>query len=92
MAVLATPADELAGQLAAVKASRAEARRQRWRGSRLDRYRAELVALVELGASWRDLAAWLRQYKRMRVNPATVGRRLRVWKQEAAAAVSAGAG
>jgi hypothetical protein len=84
--------DELASQLAAVRARRAESRRKRWRGSRLDRYRVELVALAKLGASWRDLAVWLRQYKRMKVNPATVGRRLSVWAQEAAAAETAGAG
>jgi hypothetical protein len=92
MAALPTPPDELKSQLETVQARRAEARRQRWRGSRLDRYRAELTALRKLGASWRDLALWLRQYKRIRVNPATVGRRLAFWARTAPASDPVGTG
>ena len=57
------------------------ARRQRFSQSRLDRYRDELEALATKGASWRDLAAWLRQYKRVKVHSTTVGRRLAHWRE-----------
>lgn len=41
------------------------ARRRRYTTSRLDRYRAELVALRKAGASPAELALWLRQSKRV---------------------------
>ena len=73
--------DELTQQLEAVRSQRAIARRQRFTRSRLDRHRAQIEALAEQGASWRDIAAWLRQYKRIKVHPTTVGRRLAHWRQ-----------
>ena len=73
--------DELTQQLEAVRSQRATARRQRFTRSRLDRHRAQIETLAEQGASWRDIAAWLRQYKRIKVHPTTVGRRLAHWRQ-----------
>jgi hypothetical protein len=71
--------DDLARQLNAVRSLRTEARRRRFRRSRLDRYRAELSELAARGASWRDLSVWLRKYHRVKVHPTTVGRRLQSW-------------
>jgi hypothetical protein len=71
--------DELSHQLNAVRSLRTEARRRRFRRSRLDRYRAELSELAARGASWRDLAVWLRKFKRVKVHPSTIGRRLQWW-------------
>jgi hypothetical protein len=77
--------DELARQLNAVRGLRIESRRRRFRRSRLDRYRAELAELAARGASWRDLAVWLRKFKRVKVHPTTVGRRLLSWSRSGAA-------
>ena len=73
--------DKLRHQLEAVRVQRATARRRRFTRSRLDRYRAELEALAGEGASVRDLTAWLRQYKRVKVHPSTVARRLARWRE-----------
>jgi len=72
-------AHPLAHQLAAVRQLRDGAKHRRFRRSRLDRYRAELVELAARGASWRDLAVWLRRYRRVVVHPTTIGRRLASW-------------
>lgn len=77
-------------QLDAVRALRREARKRRHRRSRLDRYRAELVALDAQGASWQDLAVWLRKYRRVVVHPTTVGRRLAEWARSASPMAPAG--
>ena len=71
--------DSLDTQLAHIQAQRRAAQRQPYRRSRLERYRAELLALAERGASHRDLAFWLRQFKRLNVHPTTVGRALSKW-------------
>ncbi len=71
---------ELHTQLQTVQATRAMARQRRFTRSRLDRHRAELEALADAGASWRDLALWLRTYKRIKVHSTTVGRRLAQWR------------
>ncbi len=71
--------DELRQQLKTVREERATSRRQRFTRSRLDRYRAELELLAEEGASLRDMAAWLRRFKRVKVHPTTVSRRLAFW-------------
>ncbi len=51
-------------------------RRQRYRLSKLSRYRADLVALRQAGASYRELAEWLRLTHRRRVDPTTIRRYL----------------
>ena len=60
-----------------IRARRAEARRRLYRKSRLDRYRAELVAMKQVGASCADLVEWLRIKHRCRINRSTVDRYLR---------------
>ena len=60
-----------------IRARRAEARRRLYRKSRLDRYRAELVAMKQVGASCADLVEWLRINHRCRINRSTVDRYLR---------------
>ncbi|MFT3742075.1 MAG: hypothetical protein QM752_05305 [Gammaproteobacteria bacterium] len=51
--------------------------RKKYFSSRLDRYRAELVALRRAGASYRELAFWLRKHKRLKSNPTTIMRYLK---------------
>lgn len=68
-----TPQDT-ASVLAALKDRRALARKRRYRPSKLARFRAELVALRQAGASYRDLAFWLRTEKRVRTDPTTIRR------------------
>ena len=70
----------LQAQLQAVRAARIEARRQRYRRSRLDRFRAEIETLANAGASHRDIQLWLRQFKRTKVDARTVGRALARWR------------
>jgi len=49
----------------------------KYRTSKLDPFRAELVALRHAGASYPELSTWLADSKRMRVNHTTVMRYLR---------------
>lgn len=67
---------EVASALADLKDRRALARKQRYRPSKLARFRAELVALRRAGASYRDLAFWLRTEKRLRIDATTIRRYL----------------
>ncbi|MDD9997869.1 MAG: hypothetical protein OXQ89_09015 [Rhodospirillaceae bacterium] len=66
----------MSAKLKAVRERRILARRKRYRRSKLDRYRAELVSLHRLGASYRDMAVYLRHEHRRRVDPTTVRRYL----------------
>ena len=59
-----------------MRARRATAHKQRYRSSKLTRYRAELVILRRAGASYRELAHWLRRDHRLRVAPTTIRRYL----------------
>jgi hypothetical protein len=60
-----------------IRTLRDETRRRRYRKSRLDRYRAELVAMRRAGASCGDLAVWLRVTHRCRINRSSVDRYLK---------------
>ena len=62
------PADELAN----LRQHKAALRRKRYNASKLTPYRAELVALRQAGASYRELAAWLRRRKRRQVHATTI--------------------
>ncbi len=59
-----------------MRARRAVVRRQRYRSSKLTRYRAELVTMRLAGASYREIAHWLRRDHRLRVAPTTIRRYL----------------
>ena len=52
------------------------ARRRRYRRSKLDRFRAELVALRRMGASYPELSMYVWREHRKRVDPTTVRRYL----------------
>lgn len=56
-------------------------RRRRVYRSRLDRYRAELVARHQAGASLAELVAWLATERQCRVQRSTVSRALRRWPE-----------
>ncbi len=60
-----------------IRARRTEARRKLYRKSRLDKYRAELVAMKRAGASCADLVEWLRLLHRCKVNRSSVDRYLK---------------
>ena len=62
--------------LDAMRAHRSVVRRRRYRASKLTRYRAELVTLHRAGASYRELALWLRRDHRLRADPTTIRRYL----------------
>ena len=66
----------LSAKLDAVRARRRLARRRRYRRSKLDRYRAELVRLRRMGASYPELALYVWHAHRKRVNQTTVRRYL----------------
>ena len=74
--------DRLKSQLAAIQAKRHIARRKAYRRSRLERYRAELMMLADAGASSRELALWLREYKRVKIHWTTVNRMVSRWRKE----------
>ncbi|HIJ95538.1 MAG TPA: hypothetical protein HPP94_07355 [Desulfuromonadales bacterium] len=60
-----------------IRARRTEARRKLYHKSRLDKYRAELVAMKRAGASCADLVEWLRVFHRCKVNRSSVDRYLK---------------
>lgn len=60
-----------------IRARRTEARRKLYRKSRLDKYRAELVAMKQAGASCADLVEWLRLNHRCKVNRSSIDRYLK---------------
>ena len=64
-------------EVARIRTRRAEARRKMYRKSRLDKYRAELVAMRQAGASCADLAEWLRVSHRCRMHRSSVDRYLK---------------
>lgn len=67
---------QTARTLDAIREHRSVARKRRYRPSKLMRYRAELVALHQAGASYRELAYWLRRDHRLSVNHSTIRRYL----------------
>ena len=67
---------EVQSILDAMRAQKAVTRRRRYRASKLTRYRAELVALYRAGASYREMALWLRRGHRLRADPTTIRRYL----------------
>ena len=67
---------EAASTLADIRAYRNAALKTRYRSSKLKRYRNELVALHRAGASYRELAFWLRRHHRLRADPTTIRRHL----------------
>lgn len=67
--------DQLTAELAAIRQQCRMARRKRYHRSRLDRYRAEIVALRRAGATLAEIAAWLRQ-RRCKVACSTISRYL----------------
>lgn len=70
-----TPHDA-ATALARLRARRAIARQQRYRPSKLQRYGVALIALRQAGASYRELAYWLRREHHVRADPTTIRRYL----------------
>ena len=60
-----------------IRTRRAEARRKLYRKSRLDKYRAELVAMKQAGASCADLAEWLRVNHRLKIHRSSIDRYLK---------------
>ena len=64
-------------EVESIRARRTEARRKRYRKSRLDKYRAELVALKRAGASCADLAEWLRVNRRCKIHRSSIDRYLK---------------
>lgn len=60
-----------------IRARRVEARRKLYRKSRLDKYRAELVAMKQAGASCADLTEWLRVRHRCKVHRSSIDRYLK---------------
>ena len=64
-------------ELRRIRMLRAQARRRMYRKSRLERYRAELVAMKQIGASCSDLVGWLRVNHRCKINCSTVGQYLK---------------
>ncbi len=66
---------EAADEVKRIRQRRAANRRRRYRRSRLQPYRAELVQLHQAGASYADLVAWLAE-RQVRVQRSTVQRYL----------------
>ena len=66
----------LSAKLAAVRERRRLSRKRRYRRSKLDRYRADLVALHRMGVSYRDMAVYLRLEHRKQADPTTIRRYL----------------
>jgi hypothetical protein len=63
-------------ELSEVKTLRALQRRKQYQKSKLERYRAELVAMRQAGASCADLATWLKTKHRMKIHRSSIDRYL----------------
>ncbi len=74
-ATVLTP-HNLSAKLEAVRERRRLSRRRRYRRSKLDRYRADLVTLHRMGVSYRDMAVYLRLEHRKQADPTTIRRYL----------------
>ncbi len=59
-------------ELNAMREKKSPNARQKYRVSRLYRYRHDLVALRECGASYGEIREWLKQYKKVTVATSTV--------------------
>ena len=68
--------DMLSAKLEVVRERRRLVQRKRYRRSKLDRYRAELVGLHRMGASYREMSLYVWHEHRRRVDPTTVRRYL----------------
>jgi len=68
-------------ELEKVRQHRRICRKRQYQSSRLNKYREELIQLMETGASFREMALWLRTQKRLRVSHTTVMRYLRKLSQ-----------
>ena len=75
VATMLTP-HKTSGILDTMRARRTVVRRQRYRASKLTRYRAELVTMRQAGASYREIAFWMRRDHRLRVDHSTIRRYL----------------
>ncbi len=62
--------------LQAIRDHKKIARQQTYLKSRLNKLRAELVAMRQAGASYPELATWLRQYKRIKMAHTSIMRYL----------------
>lgn len=63
-------------ELAEIKEHRELQRRKYYRKSKLEKYRAELVALRKAGASAQDLVVWLRTKHRLKMHRSSIDRYL----------------
>lgn len=82
-----------AAALAAVHEHRAAAKRRRtWGRSRLIPHRAELVKLRQAGASFADLATWLRRERKVKMDASSVRRYLQKLPELASPAAEADLG
>lgn len=79
------PPIDARAELALLRRRRSISRRQPYRPSRLERFRAELVALRRAGGSYAELTDWLRQ-RRIKVARTTVMRYLAKLPELAASA------
>lgn len=67
-----------AKELAKIREVRKALRRRRtWGKSKLTKYRAELIKLKASGASYVDLAYWLRKNKRVKIDSSNIQRFLK---------------
>jgi len=72
---------DLQTQLEDIQRTRKRTRRSPYRASRLDRHRAEIETLREMGASLEDIRRWLRRYRRVRITRRAILYRLRRWEE-----------
>jgi len=61
-------------ELTAIRKRKALSRRRRFKKNRLERYRAELIDLRQVGASYRELSTWIRINKRWKVDHTVIRR------------------
>ena len=87
--VMSTPGETFDAnfEIRQIRIRRAEARRTRYRKSRLDKYHAELTSMRRAGASLAELAYWLWWKHRCRVHRSSIDRFLKRWERLAAETV-----
>lgn len=86
-----TDKETLLSQLTAYRAKHENLRNIKRSRSKLDPFRAEILALISHGASLSEIVGWLKDYRRCKVTISTVRRRLSFWQKEGEKLINHGA-
>jgi hypothetical protein len=71
----------LSEQINDIQIQRKTNAKRKFRKSRLDKHRADLIELKNIGGSWQDLTDWLLKYKRVKITKSAVRHAFKRWPE-----------